>query len=88
MPTYVYKFVDTGETVELQQSFDDPTPTFFNAWIYRYAFLARYLPDVLVRYELKPEVEFLRTPAGMAVVGGVTLLVALGVARRVRNRNR
>jgi hypothetical protein len=33
-------------------------------------------------------VEFLRTPAGMAVVGGVTLLVALGVARRVRNRNR
>jgi hypothetical protein len=33
-------------------------------------------------------VEFLRTPAGMAVVGGVTLLVALGVARGVRNRNR
>ena len=27
MPTYVYKFVDTGETVELQQSFDDPTLT-------------------------------------------------------------
>jgi predicted nucleic acid-binding Zn ribbon protein len=23
MPTYVYKFVDTGETVEVQQSFDD-----------------------------------------------------------------
>ena len=33
-------------------------------------------------------VGFLRTPAGMAVVGGVTLLVALGVARGVRNRNR
>ena len=27
MPTYVYKFVDTGETIELQQSFDDPTLT-------------------------------------------------------------
>jgi predicted nucleic acid-binding Zn ribbon protein len=23
MPTYVYKFVDTGETIEVQQSFDD-----------------------------------------------------------------
>jgi predicted nucleic acid-binding Zn ribbon protein len=27
MPTYVYKFVDTGETVEIQQSFSDPTLT-------------------------------------------------------------
>jgi predicted nucleic acid-binding Zn ribbon protein len=27
MPTYVYKFVDTGETIEVQQSFDDPTLT-------------------------------------------------------------
>ena len=26
MPTYVYKFVDTGETIEVQQSFDEPTP--------------------------------------------------------------
>ena len=27
MPTYVYKFVDTGETIEVQQSFDEPTLT-------------------------------------------------------------
>ena len=27
MPTYVYKFIDTGETVEVQQSFTDPTLT-------------------------------------------------------------
>ena len=27
MPTYVYKFVDTGETLEVQQSFSDPTLT-------------------------------------------------------------
>lgn len=27
MPTYVYKFVDTGETIEIQQSFDEPTLT-------------------------------------------------------------
>ena len=27
MPTYVYRFVDTGETIEVQQSFDDPTLT-------------------------------------------------------------
>lgn len=27
MPTYVYKFVDTGETIEVQQSFNDPTLT-------------------------------------------------------------
>jgi len=25
VPTYVYRFVDTGETIEVQQSFDDPT---------------------------------------------------------------
>ncbi|MFK8025850.1 MAG: FmdB family transcriptional regulator, partial [Ilumatobacter sp.] len=25
MPTYVYKFVDTGETIEVQQSFQDET---------------------------------------------------------------
>jgi len=23
MPTYVYKFIDTGETIEVQQSFED-----------------------------------------------------------------
>ena len=27
MPTYVYKFIETGETVEVQQSFSDPTLT-------------------------------------------------------------
>jgi predicted nucleic acid-binding Zn ribbon protein len=27
MPTYVYKFVKTGETIEVQQSFTDPTLT-------------------------------------------------------------
>lgn len=27
MPTYVYRFVDTGETIEVQQSFDEPTLT-------------------------------------------------------------
>lgn len=44
------------------QAFDAPSPTFFNAWIWRYAFVARWLPDALARFELKPEVEFLRTP--------------------------
>lgn len=29
---------------------------------------------------------FLQTPPGMALIGAVALLVALGVARRVRNR--
>jgi predicted nucleic acid-binding Zn ribbon protein len=27
MPTYVYKFLDTGETIEVQQSFNDPSLT-------------------------------------------------------------
>ena len=27
MPTYVYKFIDTGETIEVQQSFTDPSLT-------------------------------------------------------------
>ncbi len=27
MPTYVYKFIDTGETIEVQQAFTDPTLT-------------------------------------------------------------
>jgi predicted nucleic acid-binding Zn ribbon protein len=27
MPTYVYKFVDTGETIEVQQGFHDDTLT-------------------------------------------------------------
>ena len=25
MPTYVYKFVETGETIEVQQGFEEPT---------------------------------------------------------------
>ena len=29
MPTYVYKFVDTGETIEVQQAFTDATLTEF-----------------------------------------------------------
>jgi predicted nucleic acid-binding Zn ribbon protein len=27
VPTYVYKFLETGETIEVQQSFDDQTLT-------------------------------------------------------------
>ena len=27
MPTYVYKFIETGETIEIQQSFSDDTLT-------------------------------------------------------------
>ena len=27
MPTYVYKFIESGETIEIQQSFSDPTLT-------------------------------------------------------------
>lgn len=27
MPTYVYKFIETGETIEVQQSFDDEALT-------------------------------------------------------------
>ena len=29
MPTYVYKFIETGETIEVQQSFTDDTLTEF-----------------------------------------------------------
>ena len=29
MPTYVYKFIDTGETIEVQQAFTDDTLTEF-----------------------------------------------------------
>jgi hypothetical protein len=61
--------VRRGETLEYGprarvrgQSFDAPTPTFFDAWIWRYAFVLRRLPDVLTRLELRPEVEFLSTP--------------------------
>jgi Protein of unknown function (DUF3618) len=30
--------------------------------------------------------DFLQTPVGMAAIAGVALLIALGIARRVRNR--
>ena len=33
-------------------------------------------------------VEFAQTPAGTAVIGAATLLLALGFARRARNRRR
>lgn len=48
----------------------------------------RVSPKRLADQARQRAVEFLRTPAGMAVVGGVTLLVALGIARRARNRRR
>jgi Protein of unknown function (DUF3618) len=48
----------------------------------------RVSPKRLAEQARERAVEFLRTPAGTAVVGGVTLLVALGVARRARNRKR
>ena len=48
----------------------------------------RVSPKRLAAQARDRAIEFLQTPAGMAVVGAVTLLVALGVARRVRNRNR
>jgi len=44
------------------QHFDAPDPTFFNVWIYRYGVAARFVPDVTRRYEIRPEVEFQRTP--------------------------
>jgi len=43
--------------------YDEPTPTFFNVTLYRYGVFARWLPDFARRYELRPEIEFLRTPA-------------------------
>jgi Protein of unknown function (DUF3618) len=52
------------------------------------ALTERVSPKRLAEQARERAVEFFRTPAGMAVVGGVTLLVALGVARRFRNRNR
>lgn len=48
----------------------------------------RVSPKRLADQAREQAVEFLRTPAGAAVVGGVTLLVALGIARRARNRRR
>jgi hypothetical protein len=44
------------------QNFDAPDPTFFDVWIYRYGLAGRLLPDAARRYEVRPEVELLRTP--------------------------
>jgi len=44
------------------QAYDAPTPTFFDAWIWRWSVFGRLIPDALTRVELRPELEFLRTP--------------------------
>jgi hypothetical protein len=48
----------------------------------------RVSPKRLAEQARQRAVEFARTPAGMAVAGGLTLLVALGIARKARNRRR
>jgi hypothetical protein len=48
----------------------------------------RVSPKRLAEQGRQRVVEFLQTPAGMAVAGGVALLVALGVARRARRSRR
>jgi hypothetical protein len=48
----------------------------------------RVSPKRLADQARERAVEFLQTPPGMAALGGVTLLVALGLARRARNRRR
>jgi hypothetical protein len=44
----------------------------------------RVSPKRLATQARERAVEFFQTPAGMAVVGSVTLLVALAIARRAR----
>jgi len=44
------------------QSFDAPDPTFYDVSIYRYGIAARLLPDAYRRWEVRPEIELLRTP--------------------------
>ncbi|HEV7655847.1 MAG TPA: DUF3618 domain-containing protein [Mycobacteriales bacterium] len=46
----------------------------------------RVSPKRLAGQAKDSAVSWARTPVGMAVAGGVVLLVALGIARRVRNR--
>ena len=48
----------------------------------------RVSPKRLSMQARERAVGFFQTPAGMAVLGSVTLLVALAVARRSRNRKR
>lgn len=45
----------------------------------------RVSPKRLAAEAKSAATEFLQTPVGMALVGGVALLIALGIARRVRN---
>ncbi|MEP7027655.1 MAG: hypothetical protein ABI960_03580 [Candidatus Eisenbacteria bacterium] len=52
------------------QVYDAPTPTFFNAWIWRYALIARVIPEPLSRIEFRPEIELLRTPRFGGVPAG------------------
>ena len=48
----------------------------------------RVSPKRLAGEARNSAITFLQTPIGMAAVGSVALLVALGVARKFRNRNR
>jgi hypothetical protein len=48
----------------------------------------RVSPKRLAGEAKRSATAFLQTPIGMAAIGGVALLVALGVARKVRNRDR
>ena len=47
----------------------------------------RVNPKRLAGQAKETTVEWFQTPVGMAVLGGVALLVTLGVVRRVRNRD-
>ena len=46
----------------------------------------RVSPERLAGRARDRTVEFFQTPIGMAVIGSVALLVALRIARKVRNR--
>jgi Protein of unknown function (DUF3618) len=46
----------------------------------------RVSPKRLADQAKDTTLEWFRTPAGMAVLGGVGLLVAVGVIRKIRNR--
>lgn len=46
----------------------------------------RVAPKRLANQAKDRAVEWVRTPVGMAVVGGVVLLVGIGVTRRIRHR--
>ena len=42
-------------------TYDEPTPTFFNGRFWRYAVFARW-PNAATTFEVRPEIEFARTP--------------------------